>query len=481
MPAATTPAPPRRSLTGLLLRLTAIFAVTALVAILLPALGRACHDWLAARVNAAHLAALALEAAGGDVLDPALQDEVLTLAGVELVSLRTPGRRLLPLARDERPLTVGTTVDLRTLTLPRAILLSLRLVAGREGPPVRVIGVSEVDPETVVDLVMLRAPLVHALREAAARIVATGLVIALAGAALLFLALDRLLVRPIQELTARIRRFEADPEAPQPPPARLSDDEIGAAMAAVTAMQETIRQDLWRKSRLAALGTAMAKVNHDLRGLLATALLVSDRLSSSTDPKVRAAAPMLLGAVERAIALATRTMEFAREGPPTLATTVFPIAALVAEAAEAAKAAADRTGVALTVEAPDGLTLTADRELLFRVFLNLLRNAIEAGAGRIRVTAAEHDGVIAIEVADDGPGLPPALAADPFRPFHSGRRGGSGLGLAIARDLVRAHGGEIELAATGPDGTRFRLSLPRVPGLEAAGEPGDPAAPAKAP
>jgi len=480
MPPAAAPDRPRRSLTGLLLRLTAIFAVLALVAILLPALGRACQDWLSARVNGAHLAALALEAAGDDMLDPALQDEVLTLAGVELVSLRTPGRRLLPLARDDRPLQVGTTIDLRSLTLPGATLLSLRLIADHEGLPVRVIGVSAADPETLVDLVMLRAPLVHALREAAARIVATGLVIAVAGAALLFLALRLLLVRPIQDLTDRIRRFEADPEAPQTPPRRVRDDEIGAAMAAVTKMQHTIRQDLLRQSRLAALGTAMAKVNHDLRGVLATALLVSDRLASSSDPKVRASAPMLLGAIERAIALATRTMEFAREGPPTLATTLFPLAPLVAEAAEAAKAAAGGPQATVAVDAPDGLLLTADRDLLFRVFLNLLRNAIEAGAKTIRVSAADHAAVVAIDIADDGPGLPAALAADPFRPFHSGRRGGSGLGLAIARDLVRAHGGDIELAETGPNGTRFHLSLPRTEGLEAGEGGGHPAPPARA-
>ena len=480
MPPAAAPDRPGKSLARLLLRLTAIFAVLALGAILLPALGRACHDWLEARVNGAHLAALALEAAGGDPLDPALQDELLTLAGVELVSLRTPGRRLLPLARDDRPLQVGTTIDLRSLTLPRATLLSLRLIANRDGLPVRVIGVSAVDPGTIVDLVILRAPIVDALRAAAARIVTTGLVIALAGAALLYLALRLLLVRPIEELTESIRRFEADPEAPQAPSRRHRDDEIGAAIAAVAAMQATIREDLWRKSRLAALGTALAKVTHDLRGVLATALLISDRLSASSDPKVRAAAPMLLGAIERAIALATRTMEFAREGPPTLQTSTFPLAPLVAEAAEAAKAAAERAEATVTLAAGPGLALTADRESLFRVLLNLFRNAIEAGATVIRVAAERAEGMVAIEIADDGPGLPAALAADPFRPFQSGRRGGSGLGLAIARDLVRAHGGEIELAATGPSGTHFRLTLPEGPALDQA-PAGEPAAPEQAP
>jgi signal transduction histidine kinase len=457
---------PAGSLTGLLLRLSAVFAVLALVVILLPALGRACQDWLEARVNGAHLAALALEAAGNDMLDPALQDELLTLAGVELVSLRTPGRRLLPLMREGQDLTVGTTIDLRRLSLPRATVLALRLLASRDAAHVRVIGIGMSDPDTVVDLVLARPPLVAALQAAATRIVVAGAIIAAAAAVLLFLALQLLLVRPMRRLTDSIGRFARDPEGPLPetPPGR--DDEIGQATAAIADMQAAVRQDLWRKSRLAALGTAMAKVNHDLRGVLATALLISDRLSSSTDAKVRASAPMLLGAIERAVALCTRTMEFVREGPPTLATTRFPLRALVEDAATAAKAAAADEDARVVTKAADDLMLTADRDLLFRVFLNLTRNAIEAGSRTVTVSAAEQDGVVAIDIADDGPGLPATLAEDPFRPFHSGRRGGSGLGLAIARDLVRAHGGEIELAATGPAGTRFRLSLPLVPGVD---------------
>jgi signal transduction histidine kinase len=461
--------PPDRtagSLTGLLLRLSAVFAVLALVAILLPALGRATQDWLEARVNGAHLAALALEAAGDDMLDPALQDELLSLAGVELVSLRTPGRRLLPLMREGEDLAVGMTIDLRRFSLPRATVTALRLLASRDTAHVRVIGVGLSDPDTVVDLVMARPPLVAALEDAAVRIVVAGAVIAAVASVLLFLALQWLLVRPIGRLTDSIDRFARDPEGPLPATPPRRNDEIGRATAAIAEMQETVRQDLWRKSRLAALGTAMAKVNHDLRGVLATALLISDRLSSSTDAKVRASAPMLLGAIERAVALCTRTMEFVREGPPTLATTAFPLRSLVEDAAAAAKAAAGDEAARVVTEAPAGLVLTADRDLLFRVFLNLTRNAIEAGARRVTVSAAEQDGVVAIDIADDGPGLPAALADDPFRPFHSGRRGGSGLGLAIARDLVRAHGGDIEVAETGPGGTRFRISLPLVAGME---------------
>ncbi len=456
---------PRGSLTGLLLRLVAVFAALALLTILLPALGSACQDWLEARVNGAHLAALALEASGGDMLEPALQEQLLTLAGVELVSLRKPGRRLLPLMREGQDLTIGLTIDLRSLSLPRATVLALRLLASDDTAAVRVIGTGLGDPGTIVDLVMARPPLVAALQSAAISIVIAGAVIALAGAALLFLALQLLLVRPMQRLTDSIDRFARDPEGPLPAPPPGRNDEIGRATEAIAEMQATVRDDLWRKSRLAALGTALAKVNHDLRGILATALLISDRLSSSTDAKVRASAPMLLGAIERAVALCTRTMEFVREGPPTLATSRFALRPLAEEAGEAAMAAAGDVAGRIVVEAPADLVLTADRDLLFRAFLNLMRNALEAGARTVTVRASEREGLVPIDIADDGPGLPGALKDDPFRPFHSGRRGGSGLGLAIARDLVRAHGGEIELAATGAAGTRFRLTLPLVAGM----------------
>lgn len=465
---------PTRSLTGLLLRVTTGFALLALAAILLPALGRACQDWLESRVNSAHLAALALEAAGEDMLDPQLQDQLLTLAGVDLVSLRTPGRRILPLAREGREFQVGKVIDLRTLSLPRAIVLSIELLIRDEDGHVRVIGDGITEPTTVVDLVMERKPLVAALHASMARIVITGVVIAGIASLLLFLILQLLLARPMRALTDSIRRFADDPERPLPEPRARRKDEIGAATEAMAQMQSSIRQDLWRKSRLAALGTAVAKVNHDLRGVLATALLVSDRLSGSSDPKVRASAPQLLASIERAVALCSRTMEFVREGPPTLNAARFELKPLIEEAGAAAKAAAsaDEARVSVIADAPGELALVADREMLFRVVLNLARNAIEAGATRVTVTAREREGAVSIELADNGRGLPPALAADPFKPFQSSRRGGSGLGLSIVRDLVRAHGGEITVAETGPSGTRFHIALP----LDASAEP-EPEAP----
>jgi len=111
-------------------------------------------------------------------------------------------------------------------------------------------------------------------------------------------------------------------------------------------------------------------------------------------------------------------------------------------------------------EEPGSLVLALDRTQIYRVLVNLFRNAVEAGARRIEVTVEGENGGTRLVVADDGPGLPAKVQENLFRPFTgSGRRGGTGLGLAIARDLVRAHGGDLFLRSTGEHGTVFVLGL----------------------
>ncbi|MDR3409032.1 MAG: ATP-binding protein, partial [Methylovirgula sp.] len=144
----------------------------------------------------------------------------------------------------------------------------------------------------------------------------------------------------------------------------------------------------------------------------------------------------------------------------------------VAEAAEAVCLGGGR--VMIVNEVSDGFTLWADPEQLFRVMMNLLRNGVEAldragpSSGRpaqITVSAFIREDALAIlEVADTGPGVPPSVRAQLFTPFSSSSRpGGSGLGLAIAADLVRAHGGSIELVPEEDEGAgaRFRITLPQ--------------------
>jgi signal transduction histidine kinase len=223
-------------------------------------------------------------------------------------------------------------------------------------------------------------------------------------------------------------------------------------------MQYELRAALWRNARLAALGTVVAKVSHDLRGILTPALLVAERLELNPDPKVKRAGETLVLAVDRATDLVRRTLDYAREGPPPLELGAVELAPLIDEAVQTARPADSDLRLENAVD--PAVVVKADRNQMFRVLVNLLRNSAEAGARTVRVSV-RGTGPFVLDVQDDGPGLPEAVRPDLFRAFAASvQGGGTGLGLAIARDLMVAHGGAIELLETGPTGTTFRLTLP---------------------
>jgi signal transduction histidine kinase len=233
-------------------------------------------------------------------------------------------------------------------------------------------------------------------------------------------------------------------------------------------MQETVRQSLRQNARLAALGTAVIKINHDLRNILSTARLMSDSLAGSEVPEVKRVTPALLAAIDRAVALCTRTLSFTREGAPPLRRSRFALAGLIEEIADVVEPKTEE-GSRLHNEVPATLMATADRDQLFRVMLNLVRNAIEAGARHVTVSAQQEAEALMVEISDDGPGLPPKARDNLFRAFAgSARPGGTGLGLAIAREIMRAHGGDITLTASTAQGTTFCLTLPDADGEAAA-------------
>jgi len=324
----------------------------------------------------------------------------------------------------------------------------------------RVLGPSTSDRAETVEVLLDEAPLRSELWDFGIRILELSVVISLVTAALVYLSLQWLLVRPMRRITASMMNFREDPEdASRMISASRRKDEIGVAERELGVLQKTVRQALGQRARLAALGTAVTKINHDLRNILATARLVTDGLTASAAPEVRRVAPRLLDAIDRAVALCTHTLDFSREGAPPLAPSRFSIASLIDEIGPGLGPSGDD----LTIECaiPPELTVEADRDQLYRVLLNLARNAVEAGGHRLRCTAVPENGVVAIEIVDDGPGLPPKARDNLFRPFFgSARPGGSGLGLAIARELMRAHGGELALVSSTAGGTVFRLTLP---------------------
>ncbi|HSE75550.1 MAG TPA: ATP-binding protein, partial [Dongiaceae bacterium] len=151
---------------------------------------------------------------------------------------------------------------------------------------------------------------------------------------------------------------------------------------------------------------------------------------------------------------------FTREGPDKPEYSRFPLADLHGEVGESLGKYLNGTA-ALTADFADDFALTADRGQLYRVIHNLAENALQMGAHNVAVRARRAEGKIEIEVADDGPGLPPKALQSLFVPFKgSVRSGGTGLGLAIARELMRVQGGDLRLANNDATGATFLLELP---------------------
>jgi signal transduction histidine kinase len=462
---ATTQPIVRHSLSARLLWLTVAMVLITELLIFLPSLGRARRAWLYNHVTEAHIAALSLASTPQGSIDQHIRDELLELSGAMMVSVEDNGRPTLVLARSE-PVEPTGRVDLRTETDLEGLRNALFGLIGTHDRLVLVTASSPLRQSATVQVIVSEHALVADLRRYARNVAGLSLVIAGITGVLIYLALLAFLVRPMQRITSSIAAFRADPEFTAPiDPTRvtlLPGDEIAVAGRELAAMQRELRGALWRNARLAALGAAVAKVSHDLRGILSAAMLSADRLESHPDPAVRKAADVIAASIQRGVEIVRKTLDFAREGPPPLQPSAFDLGELVDDVA--AVVTGGSGSCVVTNRVGLGTLIRADRDQLYRVISNLLRNAAEAGSDNVAVSvvqSAHAGGSLAIDIEDDGPGLPDAVRRSLFRPFTTGgRTGGTGLGLAIARDLLRAHGGDIELRASSDAGTTFRLALP---------------------
>ncbi len=443
-----------------LLLLTVAFVMLAEVLIFAPSIGRFRLVYLQEHLADAHLAILALDATPDQMVSQELERELLSHAQAYMVALSRPGGGKLMLMI-EKPDEIGATYDLRRAGFFGLIRDAAMTLLSDGSRVLRVIGPSPKDAEVLVEVVLDEAPLRAEMLGYSERILALSLVISLFTAALVYLSLHLLMVRPMQRVTESMVAFREDPEDEShviQPSSR--SDEMGLVQRELASMQEGLRGALQQKTRLAGLGTAVTKINHDLKNILATALMLSDRLQQSEDPEVRRVTPKLMGAIDRAVKLCQQTLTFTREGPVHLERSRFRLRELVDDVGESLPAQVNGKAVWQN-DLADDLEVTADREQMFRVLANLGQNAIEAGAHSVGVSARRDDGRLLIEVADDGPGLAPRARERLFQPFAgTARPGGTGLGLAIARELMRAHGGEIRLERSTGAGSVFCLVLP---------------------
>ncbi len=456
--------PLAKGLSARLLLLTIAFVMLAEVLIYAPSVGRFRLVYLEERLAAAHLAILALDATPDQMIGEDLERELLEHVRAYSVGLTRPGAGKLMLMMTT-PGPVDASYDLREASFFGLIGDAFMTLMEDGGRILRVVGVSPKDRQTLVEVVLEEAPLRRDMLAYSERILALSLVISLFTAALVYLSLHLLMVRPMRRITENMARFRDDPEDVSriiSPSAR--SDEVGVAERELAEMQEGLRGALQQRARLAALGAGVTKISHDLRNILATARLVSDRLVESDDPEVRRVTPTLLSAIDRAVNLCAQTLSFTREGAPTVELSRFDLRELVAEAGAALPEQVNGEAV-LCSRLEASFEVAADREQLHRVLNNLGQNAVQAGATRIEVSARREDDRFVIDVSDNGPGLSPRAREHLFKPFSgSSRPGGTGLGLAIARELMRAHGGDIRLERSTSEGTCFRLVLPASQG-----------------
>ncbi|MGZ3410462.1 MAG: ATP-binding protein [Xanthobacteraceae bacterium] len=425
--------------------------------------------WLTDRLAAAHIAALVLDAAPSGMVPESLAMQILDTVGAKAVAMKIGQQRRLLVRRNFPADEVDQYVDVRDVSAYRSVVDAFQtLLFSRDNEVVRAVGPAPRGGD-FVEIVVEKGPLRQAMWIYSRNILLLSLLISGITAALVYFTLHYMFVRPMHRITRSISEFRRDPENLSllaAPSGRT--DEIGIAQRELSEMQHDLTSMLHQKSRLAALGLAVSKINHDLRNLLSSAQLFSDRLAALPDPKVQQFAPKLMRSLERAIAFCQSTLSYgaARELPPDRSAVTFE--ELIEEVRENLGIQAEN-GIRWIYSIERGLTVDADREQLLRVLLNLARNAVQVletrtpndpSRDQIRITGRREGAVAVIEMADTGPGLSEKARSHLFEAFQaSTRTGGTGLGLAIAAELVRSHGGEIRLV-DGTIGATFRITIP---------------------
>lgn len=454
-----------KTLSGRFLLLTIAFVMLAEVLIFLPSIARFRADYLLLRLEKAQIASLSLLTTD-ETIAPDLEAELLVNAGVFNVVLRRDEVRQLVLS-SPIPAAIHHTYDLRTSGPWELIRDALAVLRDPINRVIRVIGNPVQQAGLLIEVTMETGPLRAAMVDYGLRILVLSALISAVTAVLLFIAVQRMIVAPIRRVVQHMQAYAEAPEDARrviAPTSRVV--ELRAAEDALESMQKQLTGALRQKERLAQLGGAVAKISHDLRNILTTAQLFADRIEGSADPMVARAAPKLVGSISRAVNLCESTLAFgkAEEPPPRLER--LPVRPLAEEVVEAEGLAADGL-VTCLIDVPPSMVMRADTEQLFRVLSNLVRNArqaIEATGkpGTVEISAGEDDADWWLRVGDTGPGLPAKAREHLFAAFQGGaRKGGTGLGLAIAAELIRGHGGRLDLARSDEEGTEFVIRLPK--------------------
>jgi signal transduction histidine kinase len=460
--------PLARGLSAKLILLTIVFVLLAEVLIFLPSIADYRTRWLRERLNTAAAVSVVLVEGDPGALSRTAQDDLLMALGAKAIAVRDgDASRLLAVAA--MPPKVDEHIDIANTGMFAQLSDALETLFWGGDRTLRIFGpVGEQGRE--FELIMPDYRLRAAMLSFSRNIALIGLLISVFSAMLVYVAVDRIMIRPVRAMTRSMLSFSEAPDDP----GRIvcpadRDDEIGVAERELAQMQGRLQKMLAEQRHLADLGLAVSKINHDMRNVLASAQLLSDRLLQVKDASVQAFAPKLLKALDRAVSYTEGVLAYGRaqEAPP--ARRMLRLRQLVDEVHGLLDIG---DGIDFENGVDAAFEIDADSEQLFRVLTNLSRNAVQAMAAdtegavvrRLVISADRTGGISQILVMDTGPGLPPKARENLFLAFRgSARSGGTGLGLAIAHELVRAHGGKLELVESIGGRTVFSVSIPDQP------------------
>jgi signal transduction histidine kinase len=455
------------SLSAKLLLLTALFVMLAEILIFLPSIGNFRKNWIDERMSAAQIAALAVEAAPNNQVPEKLRWELLNNAQVYAVALKKGNRRQLIL-QSPMPRAIMAHFDLRHQNFLSLIRDAIAVYFQPDNLLIRVVDKPEMSDVQFLEVLMVQGPLKKDMISFALNILGLSIIISIFSAALVYLALNRLLVAPIGQLTENMMHFSENPQDPDRrviPSGRT--DEIGTVENELLSLQTDLASLLKQKNRLANLGGAVSKINHDLRNMLGTAQLVSDRLTGVDDPTVQRVTPRLVRSIDRAIKLCSETLQYGKiEDEKSLSRTNFKLMDLFNEVFE--ELGLPKARVNIKIDIDENTKIYGDYEQLYRVFGNLIRNSVQvldaktdcSAPDTVSIELNKEGNLNIIDIKDTGPGVPDKAQEFMFQPFKGSlRKGGTGLGLAISAEIIQAHNGSITYK-NNDAGAHFQIQLP---------------------
>ena len=459
-----------RRLSSKLLLLTIGFVMLAEMLLFIPSAALFRQNWLDDRAQQAGLLAHALTGVPNYEASEILTKQFMEDTDVALMSAKRNGLKELVLGSP--PIDNGrmVAIDLTDSDSFPSLLAPFQDVLSGSKDVLRVTAESPVPGQETLELLIVRHNLRMALLDYLNRIFWLSLAIAIITGSLIYWAMSAMIIRPVEQLAEDMTAFREDPERRRNIQSRSKrQDEIGQLQREFTDVKQSQRAAFRQRERLAGLGLAVAKINHDLRNVLSSALLISDRLSMNADEKMAEMGERLTRTVERGIGLTEDVLSYskAETADPQIQDTR--IAFTIGEAASDVIAHFPGTKFRNTV--PTDLMVKTDPDHAYRIFQNLFKNAAQAMAAhgdenrRLQVSAEILDGRVELRISDTGPGLPERARENLFQAFsggqaHSAATKSTGLGLSISKELAKAQGGDLNLMSTDESGTRFLLTLP---------------------